>query len=71
MRDLPAFTDPNLGKLYDTIRQLRQAQRRATKACVAKYHTLDEAQEALDDLACEGLYTGQRVTREDDAFTIA
>lgn len=46
--------DPMLTKLYDTIRQVRQARRRE----LAAFRNYAEAQEAIDNLVCEGEIIG-------------
>lgn len=60
-----------LGRLYSTIRSLRQAQRRALHS----YLTFDAAQEALDVLACDGQVRasdGHRIImRNDGSFVLS
>ena len=68
MKPLPAFRDPMLTRIHGTIRAMRQAQRQT----IAKtYRTHAEAEAALDALACDGLYQGQRITRQGPVFVFA
>lgn len=68
MKPLPTFRDPMLARIHGTIRAMRQAQRQT----IAKtYRTLDEAEQALDALACDGQYEGQRITRNGPVFVFA
>ena len=65
MRPLPTFRDPMLSRIHNTIRAMRQAQR---QSIAQTFRTLEEAEEALDALACDGLYQGQRITRQGPVF---
>ena len=65
MKPLPTFRDPMLSRIHTTIRAMRQAQR---QSIAQTFRTLEEAEEALDALACEGLYQGQRITRQGPVF---
>jgi hypothetical protein len=68
MKPLPTFRDPMLSRIHGTIRAMRQAQRQT----IAKtFRTLEEAEAALDSLACDGLYQGQRITRSGPVFVFA
>jgi hypothetical protein len=68
--------DPMLTKLYETIRSLRQAQRQTlhmTHRALQTFRTFDEAEEALDAMACDGLvkaYSRHRVVRGASGFSI-
>lgn len=59
MKPLPTFRDPSLPRLFSTIRSLRQAQRRDMRLhrhdLARTFRTWDEAQDALDSAACDGL----------------
>ena len=68
MRPLPAYRDPMLSRIHNTIRAMRQAQR---QTIAQTYRTIEEAEQALDALACEGLYQGQRITRTGPVFVFA
>ncbi len=68
MKALPTFRDPMLTRIHSTIRAMRQAQRQT----IAKtFRTLEEAEAALDSLACDGLYQGQRINRQGPVFVFA
>ena len=68
MKSLPTFRDPMLARIHTTIRAMRQAQR---QSIAQTFRTLQEAEDALDALACDGLYQGQRVTRQGPVFVFA
>lgn len=61
--------DPMLSKLHSTIRSLRQAQRHA----IQHWRTFEQAQEALDQMACDGLIKAterHRVVLKANGFTV-
>jgi len=68
--------DPMLKTLHSTIRSLRQAQRRTlhkTHRALQTFRTIDEAEAALDDMACEGLIQSDarhRLLREQSGFVL-
>lgn len=68
--------DPMLSKLHNTIRSLRQAQRHAlhmTERALQTFRTYEEAEAALDAMACDGLIKAtqrHRVVMQAQGFTL-
>jgi len=76
MKTPHTYGDPMLRKLHDTIRSLRQAQRQTlhlTERSLQTFRTFDEAEEALDAMACDGLIKASsrfRVVRQASGFSV-
>lgn len=68
MKALPTYRDPMITRIHSTIRAMRQAQR---QTIAQTFRTLEEAEDALDALACDGLYQGQRIARSGPVFVFA
>lgn len=68
MRALPTYRDPMIKRVHNTIRAMRQAQR---QTIAQTFRTYEDADAALDSLACDGLYDGQRIVRQGPVFVFA